>query len=42
LAEQARTWRRPVEIAASAPFRLCFRLEEPRAETGKAAGRWQL
>jgi SNF2 family DNA or RNA helicase len=41
-AEQVRTWRRPIEIAASAPFRLCFRLEEPRAETGKAAGRWQL
>ena len=42
LAEQVRTWRRPIEIAASAPFRLCFRLEEPRAETGKAAGRWRV
>ena len=42
LAEQVRTWRRPIDIAASAPFRLCFRLEEPRADTGKAAGRWRV
>ena len=42
LAEQVRTWRRPIEVAASAPMRLCFRLEEPRAETGKAAGRWRV
>jgi len=30
LAEQVRTWRRPIEIAAASPLRLCFRLEEPQ------------
>ena len=30
LAEQVRQWRRPIEVAASAPFRLCLRLEEPK------------
>jgi SNF2 family DNA or RNA helicase len=29
LAEQVGQWRHPIEIAAAAPFRLCFRLEEP-------------
>jgi len=29
LAEQVREWRRPIDLDASAPFRLCFRLEEP-------------
>ena len=29
---QVREWRRPIHLAASAPFRLCFRLEEPPAE----------
>jgi len=29
LAEQIREWRRPIDLDASAPFRLCFRLEEP-------------
>ncbi len=29
LTEQVRTWQRPVSLAASAPFRLFFRLEEP-------------
>ncbi|HEY7512661.1 MAG TPA: DEAD/DEAH box helicase, partial [Vicinamibacteria bacterium] len=29
LARAVRAWRRPVAIAAAAPFRLCFRLEEP-------------
>lgn len=29
LIEQAREWRRPIMISAAAPFRLCFRLEEP-------------
>jgi SNF2 family DNA or RNA helicase len=33
LAEQVREWRRPVELSAAAPFRLCFRLEEPKPET---------
>src|SRR5262249_43198842 len=35
-------WRRPIEIAASAPFRLCFRLEEPKAESGKNANQWHV
>ncbi|HEY5658736.1 MAG TPA: DEAD/DEAH box helicase [Myxococcota bacterium] len=29
LAEQVREWRRPIDFDTSAPFRLCFRLEEP-------------
>ncbi len=29
LAEQVRHWQRPISVAASAPFRLCLRLEEP-------------
>ncbi len=29
LAEQVHAWQRPVTVAAEAPFRLCFRLEEP-------------
>ncbi len=32
LAEQIRTWRRPIAAATAAPFRLCFRLEEPEAD----------
>jgi SNF2 family DNA or RNA helicase len=28
-AEQVRAWQRPAAVAAAAPFRLCFRLEEP-------------
>jgi SNF2 family DNA or RNA helicase len=28
---QVREWRKPVDAAAHAPFRLCFRLEEPAA-----------
>lgn len=42
LAEQVRRWRRPLEAVASAPFRLCLRLEEPEATTGKNADRWQV
>jgi SNF2 family DNA or RNA helicase len=42
LADQVRQWRRPIELAASAPFRLCLRLEEPTAETGKNASRWRV
>jgi SNF2 family DNA or RNA helicase len=34
LAEQVEQWRRPVAIAAAAPFRLCFRLEEPEDDRG--------
>ncbi len=29
LAQQVHTWNRPAVVAATAPFRLCFRLEEP-------------
>jgi SNF2 family DNA or RNA helicase len=45
LAEQVRTWQRPLVGAAAAPFRLCFRLEEP-PENGEgqdgfsAGGSW--
>ena len=39
LSEQVSRWRRPLELAASAPFRLCFRLDEP---VGKDLDRWQL
>jgi SNF2 family DNA or RNA helicase len=35
LAAQTREWRRPIMISAKAPFRLCFRLEEPEEETGR-------
>ena len=31
LASQIREWQRPVAVSASSPFRLCFRLEEPRS-----------
>src|SRR5207302_7091486 len=31
-AEQVRAWQRPVTVTAAAPFRLCFRLEEPPDE----------
>ena len=39
LAGQLREWRRPISVAAAAPFRLCFRLEEPEFE---GAGAWQV
>jgi hypothetical protein len=29
-AEQVRAWQRPLAVSAAAPYRLCFRLEEPR------------
>jgi hypothetical protein len=40
--EQVRAWRQPLDTAARAPFRLCFRLEEPsapREEPGPRRGR---
>jgi SNF2 family DNA or RNA helicase len=45
LAEQVRTWARPVAVTATAPFRLCFRLEEPAPEPAgedgfSAGGTW--
>jgi SNF2 family DNA or RNA helicase len=33
-AEQVRSWQRPVTISTTAPFRLCFRLEEPPSANG--------
>ncbi|MBL8793167.1 MAG: DEAD/DEAH box helicase [Planctomycetia bacterium] len=33
LADHVNDWQRPVTLAAAAPFRLCFRLEEPPTET---------
>jgi SNF2 family DNA or RNA helicase len=37
---QVSDWRRPVSVSVAAPFRLCFRLEEPEQALGveKAAG----
>lgn len=32
LASQVQQWHRPIQIAVNAPFRLCFRLEEPGEE----------
>ena len=32
LAEQVIEWRRPQDVSTAAPFRLCFRLEEPEAD----------
>ncbi|MFN0102375.1 MAG: DEAD/DEAH box helicase [Bryobacteraceae bacterium] len=34
IAKQVRQWRRPVALTADAPFRLCFRLEEPAEDSG--------
>jgi SNF2 family DNA or RNA helicase len=38
LAAQIRSWRRPVSVTTSVPFRLCFRLEEPQSGTDAACG----
>jgi SNF2 family DNA or RNA helicase len=38
LAGQVRSWQRPITVAVEAPFRLCFRLEEPPASRGD----WQV
>jgi SNF2 family DNA or RNA helicase len=45
LAQQIAEWRRPISISSSAPFRLCFRLEEPggKSEDSSANGEsWKL
>ncbi len=42
LADQVRQWRRPLEVAASAPFRLCLRLEEPEEDTGIKPQQWHI
>jgi SNF2 family DNA or RNA helicase len=38
LHQRVREWRRPIAATASAPFRLCFRLEEPAPDD--ASERW--
>jgi SNF2 family DNA or RNA helicase len=46
LTAQVRQWRQPIALAAATPFRLAFRLEEPRAGDhdedfgGRGAGPW--
>ncbi|HEX8200673.1 MAG TPA: DEAD/DEAH box helicase, partial [Isosphaeraceae bacterium] len=42
LADEVARWRRPIALTAAAPFRLCFRLEEPPAEDdgGAPGGSW--
>ena len=48
LAEQVREWQRPVAVSAVTPFRLCFRLEEPKINGDEtvsmesARGPWRL
>jgi SNF2 family DNA or RNA helicase len=46
LADQIREWRRPVSVATTSPFKLCFRLEEPEApvedEKPQNDGTWQV
>ncbi|MFN0085137.1 MAG: DEAD/DEAH box helicase [Blastocatellia bacterium] len=45
LAEQVREWRRPLAVSVAAPFRLCFRLEEPGEEEegrGEKPPRWHV
>jgi SNF2 family DNA or RNA helicase len=45
LAGQVRQWRRPIDVAAASPFRLCFRLEEPESKDGNGHprdDRWQV
>ena len=37
-AAQVREWRRPLFLSLAAPFRLCFRLEEPLLESEDEAG----
>jgi len=31
---QVEEWQRPIQVSARAPFRLCFRLEEPKLDAG--------
>jgi len=44
LLDQVRQWRRPIDMAAEAPFRLGFRLEEPEGDGDFANGQgdWQV
>jgi SNF2 family DNA or RNA helicase len=38
-AAQVRAWQRPLTVATAPPFRLCFRLDEPGAETEEKRSR---
>ncbi|MHB8067346.1 MAG: DEAD/DEAH box helicase [Desulfobaccales bacterium] len=38
LHQQIQQWRRPVTLTAAAPFRLCFRLEEPEEDARSSPG----
>ncbi len=38
LAAQIREWKRPLTLSLAAPFRLCFRLEEPPADEDEPTG----
>ena len=42
LAEQVDQWRRPLDLAAGAPFRLCLKLEEPDVDAGADPDRWSV
>ncbi len=42
LAAAVREWRRPVAAATDAPFRLCFRLEEPPPQEGGPRPPWSV
>ncbi len=50
LAAQVESWQRPLTVSSAAPFRLCFRLEEPKSNgngsgesaNGSAHGSWTL
>jgi hypothetical protein len=41
LRDQIREWRKPLDVAINAPFRLCFRLEEPAAPKEEPRNRRQ-
>lgn len=41
LAEQVRTWQRPVMVSADTAFQLCFRLEEPAGDAPEGAS-WRI
>lgn len=42
LERQLQDWRRPITVISNAPYRLCFRLEEPDPEESDAATPWQV
>jgi SNF2 family DNA or RNA helicase len=47
LVEQVRSWQRPITVSVGAPFRLCFRLEEPPEDNDgtkpiSSRGDWQV